>query len=185
MASTVVGVFKNNTKAHEAIREMLVSGFHRDQISVFSPHVSDPSTDPSRTTLSDELKQEAGMDDLFRSLASMFTDYDELTVYSDVTRQGQVVLSVYADNDERVDQAIELMNHHSPVDVSEQLFGSGRSASLWGSLDTATVPEEELRRIKEQDRKRSVRRAGNLRIYPYASARMDEGGADAGGAPDR
>jgi len=161
MASIVVGVFKNNSAAREAMQEMLAAGFERNQIGVYSPHVPDPESARSGASLGEELRNEAGMDDLFRSLASIFTDYDELSVYSDAARQGQVVLSVTADNDDKVERVIDLMKRHSPIDVSEQLSDIG-SPSQWGALDENNASENKLRKANERA---NVKNVGNLRIY--------------------
>lgn len=153
MANTVVGVFKDASTAQDAVSELLVSGFLHDQLNLFTPHVEEPGNEQAGLSLNEELKKEAGMDDFFRSLASMFTDYDEVTVYSNAIKQGDVVLTVYADSEERSERAVEVMRHHSPMDIKEYYPREG-SASPWGrGLDSAVVPETP---------------AGDVRVDPHA-----------------
>lgn len=158
MANTVVGIFKDGSTAQDAVSELLVSGFLHDQLNLFTPHLTEPGNEQTGESLNIELKKEAGIADFFRSLASMLTDYDEVTVYSSAVKQGSVVLTVYADNEERCERAVELMSHHSPLDIKEYYPREG-SASPWGrGLDSAMMPETP---------------AGNVRVHRHASSGQD------------
>lgn len=134
MASTVMGMFKDSSSAHEVVGELLLSGFRHDQIGTFSPHVTAPGGSRDDRDVFSELKREGGMDSFFRSLASAFTDYDQLTVYSNTDKQSHVVLMVNADTEEMVNRAVEIIERRSSLDINDFYSPSGgaHQASMAG-----------------------------------------------------
>lgn len=159
MASILMGMFKDNSSAQEAVGELLSSGFAHDQINIFSPRPTKPESGRADESLASELKKEAGMDDFFRSLASAFTDYDELAVYSDADKEGRVVLTVYADTEEKAGRAAEIIDSHSPLDINDYHSPAG-DRYRFGTTDTAGLPPS----------RRGARRSGKVIVFPDAPA---------------
>lgn len=137
MASILMGMFKDNASAQEAVGELLLSGFLLDQINLFSPHATSPESDRAKEPLASELRREAGMDSFFRSLASAFTDYDELTVMSEADRQERVVMTIYADTEDKANRAAGIIDRYSQIDINDYYSPAG-GAHQFSLIDTDT-----------------------------------------------
>jgi len=179
MANTVAAVFTDDSHAQDAVSELLISGFTRDQI-----HTSTQTgTVPNEADYVYELQKETGMDDFFRSLAEMFTDYDELTTYANMAKIGHTVLMVHADSKERIDRAEEVINHHYPLDVEEyDAQSENRSASGAHGADAAVVPQAAETDMKSASRKnRHIRESRGVRVFPRINIRLRHSTARPGG----
>jgi len=174
MANTVAAVFTDDSHAQDAVSELLVSGFTRDQI-----HTSTQTgTVPNEADYVYELQKETGMDDFFRSLAEMFTDYDELTTYADMAKIGHTVLMVHTDSKERIDRAEEVINRHSPLDVEEyEAQSENRSASGAHGTDAAVAPAAETDMKSASRKNRHIRESRGVRVFPRINIRLRHGAA--------
>jgi len=171
MANTVAGVFGDYSKAQDAVSELLVSGFTRDQIYLSQREGKDLDEITHAESFGGKLQKDAGMDDFFRSLATMFTDYDELTVYSGVVKMGKTVLIVHADSDERVERAAGIINRHSPLDVEEYVEQVAKKQTPGTGLDRAILPESPEQGAEAVSKDVRPRNVGSVRIFPRPSFR--------------
>ncbi|MGA8027675.1 MAG: YsnF/AvaK domain-containing protein [Bryobacteraceae bacterium] len=163
--STVVALFRNISDAQAAAGELKAQGFSDNDIYIGSESEGSPNTG-SRT---DTHHQEGGITGWFKRVFGQEEDETERPYYENAVRSGNVLLSVDTDDD-NIDQAAEILNSHSPIDVHRQSSGAssanqtaGRASSTRGAQtgqsQSIPVVEEELRVGK-----RSVLRGG-VRVY--------------------
>ena len=75
----------------------------------------------------------AGLGALLGSLVGLGIPEEELHQYAKNIRCGSVLVSILADWD-RVDQAIEILNHHRPLQVKEERISRERIEQMGGHL---------------------------------------------------
>lgn len=115
MENTVVGVYDSYAQAQNALNELLSAGFARSDIQL------SPDTENTVTGQRDSGESHgSGIGNFFRSLFGVEEHREHGDVYSEAVRRGSCVLTVYADSDERQDQAVDIMNRFDPVDIDER-----------------------------------------------------------------
>lgn len=194
MANTVVGVYDSYAQAQNAMNELLVSGFSRDEIQL-NPE-SDRTAAGQTTATASEKSTGSGIGNFFRSLFGMDEDRTDRDVYSEAVRRGHCVLTVNADSDEEGDRAVDIMNRFNPIDIDERasywrsqgwtgydesapmltdsevekertLYGQGRTAGTeTAATQSATGEQTRIPVVEEQLKvgKRAVQRGG-VRAY--------------------
>lgn len=144
--STIVAVYASPPAAQAAANELKKNGFDSDDIYIGSGGESS------------ERPHEGGITGWFKRIFGQDRHEDE-PYYENATQQGNVVLSVEASGG-NLDNAADILNRHSPVDVHREFGESAREAQREsGGRGSVPVVNEELRVGK-----RSVLRGG-VRIY--------------------
>ncbi len=160
MAKTVIGMFRNNTEAREAVRELINSGIPREGIGITSNSYGlEGATGVDASDRSGSAHSGTGVGDsisnFFRSLFGN-SDPDQATYYSEVVSRGGVVVTVDADSDEIAGRATAVMDRYSAdagADASAGVRQGG--ANYAGDEQALPVIQEEL-----QVGKREVERGG-------------------------
>lgn len=126
MPKTAVGLFKNPGDVKDVVREVEAIGLSRNEIQTLG--------EPLNLGV-DGVLSIGRIDfevDLFRELSRMGASRAETEAYVDGVRRGGVL--VFATGpDEKVDQAVEIMNRHGAVEAGEEaalephLHTAGRS----------------------------------------------------------
>lgn len=143
--STIVAVYASSSAAQAAANELKKNGFDSDDIYIGSGGESS------------ERPHEGGITGWFKRIFGQ--DHEDEPYYENATRRGNVVLSVEASGG-NLDNAADILNRHSPVDVHRESGDSAReSPRETGRSGSVPVVNEELRVGK-----RSVLRGG-VRIY--------------------
>lgn len=113
MPKTAVGLFKNLGDVNDVIREVQVIGLPRNEIRTLG--------EPLNLAV-DGVMSIGRIDfevDLFRELSRMGASRAEAEAYVDGVRRGGVL--VFATGpDEKVDQAVEIMNRHGALETAEE-----------------------------------------------------------------
>jgi len=133
MENTVVGVYDSYAQAQNVMNELLACGFSRDEVQL-SPDADRTTTE--QTTTADS-GSGSGIGHFFRSLFGMEDEEDRQhhDIYSEAVRRGSCVVTVYADNDEERERAVDVMNRFDPVDIDER--ASQWRSEGWTSYDAA------------------------------------------------
>jgi len=150
--STIIAVYASPSAAQAAANELKKNGFDSDDIYIGSGGSGESSARP----------QEGGITGWFQRIFGQDSHEDE-PYYENATRRGNVVLSVEASGG-NLDNAADILNRHSPIDVHREFGDSAREspreiARETGGSGAVPVVNEELRVGK-----RSVLRGG-VRIY--------------------
>ncbi|MDB4986757.1 MAG: hypothetical protein JWN04_1935 [Myxococcaceae bacterium] len=170
MTNTIVGYFDDFADARRAEQDLIDSGFG-GQVKVVGQKADGMEFSESTQTESwwDKVKESLG-----------FADEHALHQYKEATTRGGTLVSVSVP-EERLEQAVEIIERHHPVDLDQRAAGWSESkATLTGvgaaeqprtpAESQATIPlaEEEL-----QVGKRAVQR-GTLRVHTYVTERPVE-----------
>src|SRR5690348_7721514 len=143
--STIVAVYASPSAAQAAANELKKNGFDSDDIYIGSGESS-------------ERPHEGGITGWFKRIFGQDRHEDE-PYYENATQRGNVVLSVEASGGNQ-DNAADILNRHSPIDVHREFGETARAAAPeTGGRGAVPVVNEELRVGK-----RSVLRGG-VRIY--------------------
>ena len=175
----VIGVFEESSQAHRAVEEMMNAGIDRDQISFVS---RDSDHDNVRDQTSEHTSGGrigggigAAVERFFRGISDKGVPEEDARHYEDRVREGEILISVHADNDNEADRAYDIMQTHGAID------GEGRATpdrgKAWPNSERRTFGTTEQRDFAEQDTaripvteermtvgKRAVE-AGRMRIY--------------------
>ena len=152
--STIVAVYTSPSAAQAAANELKKNGFDSDDIYIGSGGESS------------ERPHEGGITGWFKRIFGQDRHEDQ-PYYENATQRGNVILSVEASGG-NLDNAADILNRHSPIDVHREFGDSTRETAREAAPETAretgrrgSVPvvNEELRVGK-----RSVLRGG-VRIY--------------------
>ncbi len=172
--STVVAVFSNSADAQAAASELKSTLINSEDIHISSGNSAAASA-AAQTGYSETQAphvHEGGIKGWFKSLFGS-DEHEDADYYDTAVSGGKTLLTVDA-AEEDIDEVVEILNRHSPVDVHEQAGAgtastrniSSTSASASGTPTTRgnesgaiPVVEEEL-----QVGKRSVLRGG-VRVY--------------------
>jgi hypothetical protein len=120
MANTVIGVYEFYLQAQGATDALLASGFAPDHIRL-KPYDETPAA--REVALRPESESRAashGIGHFFRLLFGLEDKSEHTDLYSEAVRRGSYVLTAQADSDHQVEQAVEIMNQHDPVDIDER-----------------------------------------------------------------
>jgi stress response protein YsnF len=143
--STIVAVYASPSAAQAAANELKKNGIDSDDIYIGS---GESSARP---------QHDGGITGWFKRIFGQ--DHEDKPYYENATRRGNVVLSVEA-SDGNLDNAADILNRHSPIDVHRESGDSNRETTReTGGSGSVPVVNEELRVGK-----RSVVRGG-VRIY--------------------
>ncbi|HVF86343.1 MAG TPA: YsnF/AvaK domain-containing protein [Pyrinomonadaceae bacterium] len=173
MAKTVIGMFRNNTEARVAVRELINSGIPREDIGITSnSYGAEGTAEVDATSRSRSAHPGTGVgDSISNFFRSLFGDSnpDQATYYSDAVGRGGVVVTVDADSDETAGRASAIMDRYG-VDAHTEASAGGRQgeANYAGDVQTLPVIEEEL-----QVGKREVVRGG-VRVSSHVVERPVE-----------
>jgi uncharacterized protein (TIGR02271 family) len=118
---TITALYDNRADAEEVVERLVSVGVGRQDISLVQQESS--TTGSTAST-----QQESG--GFLDSLANLFMPDDDRTTYSEGVRRGGVLLSARVDDD-RVDEAIDVLERSSAVDVdsrAEEWRSSGWSS---------------------------------------------------------
>jgi uncharacterized protein (TIGR02271 family) len=172
--STVVAVFRNSADAQAAAEELKANGFTQDDI-----YLSSYGSSTSGTADYSREQHEGGIKGWFKSLFGEDDEQEDRGYYENAVNEGNVLLSVYA-TDENLDRAADILEKHNPVDVRQDTAqaasaGSGTAAASKASAKgrsrpTAGAASTDLPKsipVVQEDvqiGKRAVQRGG-VRIY--------------------
>jgi uncharacterized protein (TIGR02271 family) len=123
MANTVIGVYDNYSRAQSALDELLAKGFSRSEVQLSPAEDTSAARQASLRSNEQADDQSTGgwsIGNFFRSLFGNDERNEHVDIYSEAVRRGSYLLTVNADNDERRDQATDIMNRHDPVDIDER-----------------------------------------------------------------
>jgi uncharacterized protein (TIGR02271 family) len=135
---TVIAAFDSSADAHAAVEALTSAGVSRSNISM-QPESDDSMRSTTGTTVSDA--EGGGIGGFFRSLFGMDDDYkSHHDVYAESVRRGHYVVTVHADSERELDEAITVLNRFNPVDIdqraehwkSEGWRGYDASAPMYG-----------------------------------------------------
>jgi len=177
MAKTVIGMFRNNTEAREAVRELINIGISREDIGITSnSYGPEGTTEVDAADRSRSAHSGTGVgDSITNFFRSLFGDSNaaQSTYYSDAVSRGGVVVTVDADSDEIAHRATAVMDRYgADVDagVSSGASAGVRQGTANYADDVQTLPviEEEL-----QIGKREVERGG-VRVRSHVIERPVE-----------
>ncbi len=183
MAKTVIGMFRNNTEAREAVRELINSGISREDIGITSnDYGSEGATEVVASDQRGSAHSGTGVgDSITNFFRSLFGDgnADQATHYSDAVSRGGVVVTVDADSDEIAHRATAAMDRYGADMDAGSSSGAGVSSGASAGVrqggtnyadDVQTLPviEEEL-----QIGKREVERGG-VRVRSHVIERPIE-----------
>ncbi|MBA3322435.1 MAG: DUF2382 domain-containing protein [Pyrinomonadaceae bacterium] len=155
MTKTVVGLFDVAADAQRAARELLNSGFRREDIGISS---QDYEMGGAATTRAADAGGESVGDKIGNFFSSLFggaTD-ERVGYYSEAVRRGGVVLTVDAETDEMASRAAAILDNYGAADINER--AEQYRASGYTGYD-ARAPS---RTTGEARRERDTYRAGNL-----------------------
>lgn len=180
MATRIVGVFDERQSAEQARQELVRSGFSENDIRL----VAGPRNEASGRTDHDESWWDS-IRDFFG-----FSDDEDTFEYREAARRGSTLATVSAP-DNRVDQAVAVMQRYGVVDLDERarqwraqgwqgratgvsqaaLQGATQAAAQGAGNVEAVVPV-----VEEQVRvgKRAVRRGG-VRVHSHVTERPVQG----------
>ena len=174
----VIGVFEESSQAHRAVEEMINAGIDRDQISFVSrdsdhDNVRDQSSHTSGGRIGGGIG--AAVERFFRGISDKGVPEEDARHYEDRVREGEILISVHADNDNEADRAYDIMQTHGAID------GEGRSTAdhnkAWPDSERRTLGTTEQRDFTEKDTARipvteermtvgkKAVEAGRVRIY--------------------
>jgi uncharacterized protein (TIGR02271 family) len=146
MQNTVIGVYDNYSQAQSALSELIARGFNRSNIQM-SPEKE--SYDARKNALSTSDQDEGwSIGKFFRSMFG--SDEEDSNTHSDVyheaVRRGSYMVTVQADSEAQRDQASDILNRFSPVNVDER--SSQWRTQGWSKYDRGTAPftDEEVTR---------------------------------------
>lgn len=145
MQNTVIGVYDNYSQAQAALSELIARGFNRSNIQM-SPEQE--TFEARKSALSTSDRDEGwSIGNFFRSLFG--SDEDSAShsdVYHEAVRRGSYMVTVQADSEAQRDQASEILNRFSPVDIDER--SSQWRTQGWSKYDRNTAPftDEEITR---------------------------------------
>ena len=153
---TVVGVFTSNDEARQVRQELVSAGFSENQIQITADSgqtmgagtSSMGSTATDRTTISGDTastgimstrgsgddvddsrsSHEGGISGFFARLFGS-DDSDEAQPYRTAMQSGHCVVSVDAMDEDRVNEASDIMARHNPVELDERVDGQSTSRS--------------------------------------------------------
>jgi stress response protein YsnF len=150
--STAIAIFNTETEARAAVDDLRANGFQSNEIFV--------SSDASAQRQKGEIKK--WFDSIFGQ-----EDENERPYYEGAVRHDKTLVGLNV-TPEKVNAAVDLLNHHSPVDVQQDV-GETQAARAAVGRGTATLDTEEARSIpivEEQLRigKRSILRGG-VRVH--------------------
>lgn len=121
MENTVVGVYDSYAQANAAVNELLSAGFSRDAVQL-RPDTQSATQEGVGTTVREEgTSIGSSMANFFRAMFGMDEQQrEDRDIYAEAVRRGSQVVTVDAPSDEMRDRAIEIMNHHDPIDIDER-----------------------------------------------------------------
>jgi stress response protein YsnF len=169
--STIVAVYSNVSAAQSAVDELKRNGFSQDEIYVSS---SGSGTANARSNAgSSAPEREGGITGWFKRVFGQ-EEHEDRAYYENAANAGNVVVSVNATG-QNLDQAADILNRHSPIDVQREAGTSGPTASRAASGRTAAgtgtgrsnVDESEVIPVVDEELqvgKRSILRGG-VRVY--------------------
>lgn len=134
--TTLVAVYSSRSDAEKAADDLRDNGFDKSDI-----YMSGDVATEYPTTTTGETHHEGGFMHWLKSLFGGEHDEDQKN-YETAVRGGRTVLSVQARED-NLDTAVDILNSHSPVDVSSDVAagtaGTAASTTKAGSTRTATA----------------------------------------------
>jgi len=157
MTHTVVGLFKDRSEAQAAMKDLMISGFIKEDIDLSNrKFAGNTNAGENYSTDNDNLDRIANF------FNSLFGD-DETTArnYTNAASDADAILTVQADSDERARVAQQIFDRHGSMDVDENeaRFSQQRTAAAGTKQTNAaaantktTIPvvEEKLNVGKQQ-----------------------------------
>jgi uncharacterized protein (TIGR02271 family) len=115
---TVIAAFDSSADAQAAVDALTSAGVSRSNIKMQPESNSSLESATGTTTTHDE---GGGIGGFFRSLFGMDDDYkSHHDVYAESVRRGHYVVTVHADSERELDEAINVLNRFNPVDIDQR-----------------------------------------------------------------
>jgi uncharacterized protein (TIGR02271 family) len=160
MTHTVVGLFKDRSEAQAAMKDLMISGFIKEDIDLSNRKFAEnTNAGDNYSTDNDNL----GIGDRIANFFNSLFGDDEMTArnYTNAASDADAILTVQADSDERARVAQQIFDRHGSMDVDENeaRFSQQRTAAAGTKQTNAaaantktTIPvvEEKLNVGKQQ-----------------------------------
>lgn len=132
MSTTLIAVFDEQNEAREACGKLQAAGIDEQSIQLNgspAPQPSQPSDAPMDAR-HDRDDEPGTISRFFSELFGTDQDAPEGKNYSDAVRQGQFVLSVTVDDEDRVDEISDILDDCGAVDVDERAHKGMAAAAV-------------------------------------------------------
>jgi uncharacterized protein (TIGR02271 family) len=116
MAQTVIGIFRSESEAQNAVNQLLANGFSDDNVDM-SRGSSSGSSSSSSTSLDSGHENESGISKFFQNLFG--SDNDDSDRYTRVAERGYVV-TVHASSTSEAESVATLLDQYGAIDVDDQ-----------------------------------------------------------------
>jgi hypothetical protein len=145
MGSILIGVYANQVQAQGAYDDLIACGFSAEELrTIPSPQAGDTNKALSTITAipRDESLADSLRDLFYKMFGGEHAAYRDK--YAEAVRRGRYLLMADVDNDERGEQAMQVMQRHDPVGVDENAGQIKRGVRVFQrAVDT---PEADYRR---------------------------------------
>lgn len=166
MGKTVVGLFDDYAAAQNVVRELIDSGFSRENIQITAKDELGEAAGGSSQTGKATSGLGATISNAVSSLFGTGASREETGYYSEAVRRGGALVTVNAD-DNTVDHTVGIMERYGAVNIDERVAQWRQQG--WSDYD----PDAETYNAGDL--------ASESRYYQDASAVADAGGVPAGG----
>ncbi len=164
---TVVGVFDDDSTAHQAVEQLAAAGFSRDRIEVSSGHSYGDDAARGNTGLTGNSPSDRSGGGIGGFLSRLFgSDEDnEKDAYAEAVRRGGTVVCVTTE-EARQDRAVEILDGLGAVDIDQQVAAWKQSGYTSENASRSNAGDRSIPVVEEQLRvgKRAVQRGG-VRVY--------------------
>ena len=117
MAQTVIGIFRSESEARNAVSQLLANGFSEDNVDISKGSSSGSSSTSTSTSLDTSTEHESGISKFFQNLFG--SDNDESDRYTRVAERGSVV-TVHASSASEAESVATLLDQYGAIDVDDQ-----------------------------------------------------------------
>jgi uncharacterized protein (TIGR02271 family) len=119
MQHTLAAVFDDRSAAQQAKDALLQAGFRDTDIHLNASGTLSDSGQPTTGTLTGHTDESIG-ERIKHFFADLFgTEHEDTHVYTEAVNRGKCVLTLTCDSDERMDEASDIVERFSPVDIDE------------------------------------------------------------------
>lgn len=125
--STIVAVFRSRSDASAAASELRSAGIDDSDIYIGTGEAAGGTATAGSEGYREE-HSEGGITGWFKRVFGAEDDYEDRPVYEQAVKGGQVLLSVQS-NQGNLDQVVDILNRHSPVDVHREAGTSSAGTS--------------------------------------------------------
>jgi uncharacterized protein (TIGR02271 family) len=148
MEHTLVAVFDNETRAQEALNELLACGISREDLYINAASRGDLSLGTATGTAQETSAQAAPHDeslgDKIKSFFSNLFGSDneaeaQSNMYAEAARRGNYVLTVRVEDERQMSRATDVINQYNPIDIEEHA-AEWRSSGWSPEGDFASSP---------------------------------------------